>query len=339
MPNPTINSVHVNRPLTNISIAYKQTNDAFIADKVFPRVPVSKRSDSYFTYDRAYWFTSNMKKRAPGTESAGGGYKVGTDSYFCDVYALHKDVADQIRANTDAPLNPDREAVEWLQLQAMIHQERDFATTFLTGGVWTFEADGVASSPTAAGSFDPTNASANDILQWNDASSTPIEDVRRAKTFMLERTGYEPNKLTLGLRVYNALLDHPDVIDRIKYGQTPGSAAAANKQTLAKLLEVDEILVAKATNNTAAEGLTESNSFIVGKHALLSYAPSAPGLQTPSAGYTFTWDGYIGGGYGAMSISKFRMENLKSDRVEGELAYDLKKVAGDLGYFFDGIVA
>jgi hypothetical protein len=33
------------------------------------------------------------------------------------------------------------------------------------------------------------------------------------------------------------------------------------------------------------------------------------------------------------------MDHLKSDRVEGEMAYDQKLVAADLGYFFNGIVA
>lgn len=338
MPNPTLQSVHVNRPLTNISIAYTQSNDAFIASRVFPSISVSKKSDLYYTYDRAYWYTSNVQKRAPGTESAGGGYKVGTDSYSCDVYAFHKDIDDQIRANADTPLNLDREASEYVASQFMIHRERDFASTFLQGGVWTFEYDGVASGETALGSLDPTNASNNDVRHWSDPASTPIEDVRRAKLSMLERTGFEPNKFTMGVRVFNGLLDHPDIIDRIKYGQTPGSAAEANKETLAKLFGVDEILVAKATNNTAAEGLTESNSFIVGKHALLSYAPQSAGLMVPSAGYTFNWTGYTNG-FGAPAITRFRMDHLKSDRIEGEVAYDLKKVAGDLGFFFDGIVA
>ena len=339
MPNPTITSVHVNRPLTNIAIAYKQTQENFIADRVFPAVPVEKRSDAYFTYDRSYWFRSEVRKRAPGTESAGGGYKVGTDNYFADVYALHKDIDDQIRANTDVPLNADRDAAQWLTTQFLIFKENVFSSTYLQPGVWTFQVDGVASNPTAAGSFDPTNLSANDKLQWNDPASTPIEDIRNAKAFMLERTGYEPNKLTLGYKVYNALLDHPDVIDRIKYGQTPGGPAMVSKRALAALFEVDEILVAKGIQNTAVEGLTEANSFIVGKHALLSYAPSSPGLLIPSAGYIFNWTGYTSGFAGAADIRKFRMEHLRADRIEGETAFALKKVAGDLGYFFNGIVA
>lgn len=339
MPNPTLNSVHISRPLTNISIAWRQSATDFVAERVFPIVPVQKQADKYYTYDRSYWYRSEMQMRAPGTESAGGGYKLSTDSYFCDVFALHKDIADQIRANEDAPLSLERDSVEWLNLQAMIKKEKDFASTFMAGGVWTYEYDGVDSSPTAVASLDPTNASSNDLLRWNDASSTPIEDIRRAKTYVKSKTGYTPNVLTIGQKVYDALIDHPDVIDRIKFGQTPGAPAMAGTATLAKLFEVDEILVSSAVQNSAAEGATESNDFVVGKHALLTYRPARPGILTPSAGYTFGWTGYLGGGVGAFQISKFRMENLKSDRVEGEMAYDMKKVAGDLGIFFDGIVA
>ena len=44
MPNPTASDVHVNRPLTNISIAYTQDASTFVADKVFPNIPVAKQS-------------------------------------------------------------------------------------------------------------------------------------------------------------------------------------------------------------------------------------------------------------------------------------------------------
>lgn len=339
MSSPTLNTVHVSRPLTNISIAYRQDANDFVADRAFPLLPVAKAADKYFTYDRSYWFRSEVQQRAPGTESAGADYKVSTATYSCDVYALHKDIADQIRANEDSPLNSDRDATEWLTLQAMIKKEKDFAATYMAGGVWTFEADGVASSPTAAGSFDPTNASNNDKLQWNDASSTPIEDIRQAKRYIKQRTGMNANTLVLGQETYDVLLDHPDIIARLDSGQMPGSPAMADSQKLAQIFGVDRILVSSAVQNTAADGATEANSFVVGKHALLMYVAPRPSLLVPSAGYTFSWTGYLGGNSGAFQISKFRMDHLKSDRIEGEMAYDQKLVAADCGYFFDGIVA
>jgi len=330
MPNPTISNVHVNRPLTNISIAWKQAQTDFVAERVFPLVPVQKRSDAYYVYDRSYWFRSEVQKRAPGTESAGGGYKLTTDSYFADVYALHKDIDDQIRANEDIPLSSERDAVEWLNLQFMLEKERQFASTYLTTGVWATNVTGVPSGPTGA-----------QVLQWNDAASTPIEDVRRYKLAVKRITGLMPNVMTLGIEVYTALVDHPDIIDRIKYsgGVGPNNPARTTLDALAQLFEVDEIVVASAVQNTAVEGAAESNSFIVGKVALLSYRPPRPGILTPSAGYNFSWTGYLGGNAGAAQISRFRMEHLKSDRVEGETAYDMKVVSNDLGVFFNSVVA
>jgi hypothetical protein len=56
--------------------------------------------------------------------------------------------------------------------------------------------------------------------------------------------------------------------------------------------------------------------------------------MVPSAGYTFTWSGLLGSNVLGTRISRFRMEHLKSDRIEIEQAFDHKKVAADLGGFF-----
>ena len=347
MPQPTLSDVHVDRPLTNISVAFLQNAANFIATRVFPNIPVQKRSDKYFTFPRGIFNRNGMRKRAPGTESAGSGWAVTTDDYSADVFALHHDVSDQIRANADEPLNLDREATAFLTQQAAISREKDFVTNFFTdsapGGTWTFMADGVASGATAAASFDPTNDSNNDVLQWNDAASNPIEDVALGKQYILQKTGFEANKLVMGFPVWTQLKNHPDVIDRIKYsgGVGPSRPAIVTAEAVAALFEVDEVLVMKAIENTSDETAagTETNSFIGGKHALLCYAAPSPGLMTPSAGYTFSWAGFLGAGPEGNRIKRFRMEALASDRVEIEMAFAMKRVSEDLGFFWGNITA
>ncbi len=326
---PTAGDVHVNTPLTNISVAMMQSASNFIGVRAFPNIPVSKQSDAYYSYDRGYFNRDEMQERAPGTESAGGGYQVDADqTYYCRVYAFHKDVHDQIRANADSALNLDREATSFVTQKALIKREVLWSTAYFGSGVWTTDITGVNSGPTAG-----------QALRWNDAASNPIEDIRLGKRVVLESTGFEPNKLVLGKAVYDALLDHPDIIDRIKYGQTPGAPAMANREALAKLFEVDEILVSTAIKNTGAEGAANAHSFILGKHALLIYAPPAAGLMTPSAGYTFSWTGYMGASEAGTRMKQFRLEQLESDRIEIQMAFACKKIAADLGYFFNGIVA
>ena len=337
---PSRSDVHVNRPLTNISLAFFQNQDNFVADTVFPNVPVSKQSDSYFTYDRGEFNRDDMKERAPGTESAGGTYKISNDTYLATTRAYHKDVPDQVRANADSPINLDREATEFVTTKALINREINWVTAYFTAGnpgdTWTFDVDGalVASTPAL---FDPTDPANNQVLFWDDAASVPIENIRQLKRFVLESTGFMPNTLTLGRAVFDVLIDHPDIVGRLDRGQTQGPAQA-NRESLAALFEVQNVLVMDAIQNTGAEGAADVHSFIGGKHALLSYRPQTPGILTPSAGYTFSWTGLLGSTPNGMRISRMRVDLKKSDRIEIEQSYAQKLVSADLGAFFGDIV-
>jgi hypothetical protein len=337
--NPTQGDVHVNKPLTNISIAYLQDVAGFVADRVFPNIPVTKQSDRYFRYDRSDFWRNQFQKRAPGAESAGGGWKIdNTPTYFANVWALHKDIDDQIRSNADDPLNMDRDATLWLSEQAIISREVNWAAAYFTTGVWTgitgaaADVTGVAASP-----------STNEVLQWNDVNSNPIEDVRKYSDTMHQLSGKRPNKLTMGRQVWTKLIDHPDMIDRIKYSSTNTTPAMVSKQAVAAIMELDEVLVMDGIQTTSAENpsfeTSMTTAFIAGKKALLSYAPASASILQPSAGYTFSWTGLLGAGSMGMRVSNFRMEWLKSDRVEGEMAYDQKAVATDCGVFLNTIVA
>lgn len=321
---PSRSDVHVDRPLTNISIAFMQDPASFIADKVFPNIPVKSQGDLYFTIDRGMFNRSSMKERAPGTESAGIQWKVATDSYFAKVYALHNDVHDQVRANADSPLDLDRGATELLSIQALLKREIDWVTSFFAASKWTGDQTGV----------DSASPSTNEFGRWDRADSNPIEVIRAQATTIHERTGFRPNKLVLGRRVYDALLDHPDIVGRLDRGQTPGGPAKTLRANLAALFEVDEVLVLDGIQNTAAEGDTNVHAFIGGKAALLLYVAPSPGIMVPSAGYTFSWTGLFGAGAYGNRISKFRMEHLKADRVEIEQAFVHKLVAADLGVYF-----
>jgi hypothetical protein len=61
--------------------------------------------------------------------------------------------------------------------------------------------------------------------------------------------------------------------------------------------------------------------------------------MTPSAGYTFAWNGYMGAAGAGQRVSRFRMDHLRSDRIELEMSFDQKLVSADLGFFWDAIVA
>jgi hypothetical protein len=325
MPQPNINSVHVDAILTNISVAYLQNQDNFIADKVFPVIPVDKKSDKFFTYTKNDWFRDEAQRRAGGTESAGGGYGLSTGSYSADVFAFHKDVDDQTLYNADAPLNPLREATEFVTRRLMLRKEIQWNTDFFAGSIWANDYDGVSGTPTT-----------NEVKQWSDyAASDPIDDIEDAKAGILSTTGMEANTLVLGYDVFRALKNHPDIVDRIKYT----SSQTVTADMLAAMFDVPRVIISKAVKATNNEGATGAYAFTSGKKALLCHVAPTPGLLTPSAGYSFSWTGVSGGLGATVGTSQFRMESLKADRIEAEMAFDNKVIASDLGWFWDSVVA
>ena len=330
MAQPTNSAVHVDAALTNISVAFLQNADHFAAGKVFPNVPVSKQSDRYFVFDRGDFNRDEAQVRAPGTQSAGGGYELdNTPTYFANVWAFHHDVPDQVRANADPAVDVDRAAAEYVMHKMLIKREKVWATNFFSGGVWANDYDGVASSPAT-----------NEVIKWADQTSgDPIGDIRAAKTGILQSTGFMPNKLVLSQPVMDALVDHPDIVDRVKYAtSTTASPAMVNEQTLAALFGLDQIVVTRAIENTANQGATASHSFIGGSNALLCYAAPAPSLMSPSAGYQFSWNGFMGqtNAFG-VATKRFFIDELESTRVEGQMAFDMKLVSNELGWFWDSI--
>lgn len=327
--NPTAGDVHVNAPLTNISIAFIQGAENFIADTIFPNIPVMKQSDRYYTYDRGEFNRDEMEERAPATQSKGGDYTIdNTPTYYAPVYAFHKDIADQVRANADPQLNMDNEATLYVTQKGLLKREKLWATKFFTTGVWTKDITGVSATPTG-----------DQVLQWNDTASTPLDDVTAAKTFIKKSTGFDPIGIVMGREVWDQIKNHAEIIDRIKYGQTAGSPARVTREAVAALMELERVDVMNAIENTANEGATPVHVFIGGKSALIYYRPPAPGLLTPSAGYTFSWTGLNGAGQQGGRIKRLRMEPEEADRIEIQMSFDQKVISADLGYFFTTIVA
>jgi len=317
MSQPTKSDVHVNKPLTNISIAYLQDQTQYISAKVFPNVPVQKQSDVYFKYDKGEWHNANAKPRAPGTESAGTGYTLSNDTYFCKPFALHKDVPDQLRQNADQPLDMDRDATLITTRSILLTQEKNWMTNYFTTGVWGTDVD------VSMGT------------QWSASGSTPISTLCTYVTAVEKSTGFKPNTLVISNDVWAAIRNNADFLDRISVTVDK----IMTTDLLARLIEVERVFVSSAVENTAKEGLTASMNWLSSKGAMLCYAAPNPGLMAPSAGYTFSWSGLYGAGDNGLRTLKFRMQNLASDRVESEMAYDQKLVASDLGVFFHKCIA
>ena len=321
---PTMQNAHVDRALTNISVSYLQDASAFIADKVFPIVPVKRQSDIFYTYSKADFMRDEAQVRGAGTESAGGDYGVeASEPYYCRKHAFHKDVTPEERVNYDEPLDADKDATDFVTQKMLIRREMQWASNYFKAGVWGSEIAGADA------------AADGQTIKWSLATSNPIKDVTEAAVKMASETGYKPNTLVLSPYAFNALKNHDDILDRIKYTQK----GIVTADLLATLFEVEHVYVAWSVVNSAAKGADANVDFIMGRNALLCYSNTRPALRKPSAGYTFAWTGLEGAGAYGNRIVRLPMDmlGLGTERIEGEMAFDCKVICKDLGVFFSEI--
>jgi len=326
MPLLTPSAVHIDQPLSNLTLAYVQEQTNFVADKVFPVVGVQRQSDKYYIYDRANMNRSgDVKKLAPRTEVSRIGMAISNDSYYADVYGIGMDFDEQTIANEDAMLEVRAAGAQTLINRVLIEREQQFASTFFTAGAWSTDVT-------------PANL-------WSDYSlSTPITDVTTARrTMQLKSGGFKPNTMVVGKEVRDILVNHPDILARLNGGATVSNTALITDAKLAEIFEVENFYVMESVANTAAEGLAEVNGFIGGKNALLVHTPRSSGLMTPAAGLTFAWNNIQGVNNLGITVESFSDDALKrqqvAEHIQVKMAYDMKIVGADLGYFFEAVVA
>lgn len=332
----TPNQVHLDVPLTNLTVAQLQSDENFIADKVFPTVTVDKQSDKYYVWPRGQFNRAgDVKKLAPGIATETVTMEVSNDSYFAEVYGLGMTFTEQMLANVDTQLNVRMAGSTLLANRMRLKREVDWINTYFTTGVWSTEYRGVAAAPAAG-----------QVVQWDDyVNSTPIRNVTTAKTAMFLASGgsasYNDIVGVMTQDVYDVLINHPDIIARLNGGATVTNTALATKAKLAEVLGVAEILIPRAVQNTGKEGLAEVNGFVATRRFALYSRPKAAGLMVPASGYNFAWDAGAGAGYG-LRVNSYTGEHLAiqhiAEKIEVLMSYDMKVVSGDLGVYFDSII-
>ena len=305
--NPTEKDVHQDAVLSGVSLRY--SNDEMIADRVMPVIPVKKESDKYYTYTRAWKLPQS--ERAAGAEANEVEWNVSTDTYQCEEYALKDLIPDRVRDNADNPLNMDVDTTENITELIQLGREKRVADIAFAGATYGTQTSALAGAN-----------------QWSDyAGSDPIGNVRTAKSTVHAASGKLPNTMIIGFQAHLKLLDHPDVLERIKYTQR----GIITADILAAMFEVDNYIVGKALYDSTQEGVAESLAYVWGKSVALIYAEASPGIKKASFGYQFQSRGF--------RVKKWREEGRDGDFVEAGEIRDEKVVAASTGYLYTTVVA
>jgi hypothetical protein len=296
---PDIADIHVNRPLTNLSLQYR--NSGYVADRLFPVIPVIKDSDTFYVYGKEA-FRAEETRRAPRTAAPIISWGVTTDTYSCVEHALSDRIDDTERRNADQPLNLDVDSVNILTDKLLLGMEQRVAALMTNVGVWSNNS--------------PSHG-------WDEASGTPVKDVQDAVASIIMMRA---NTMVMSQSVYDALLQSSDILARIQYAER----GVVTLDLMKALFGVPNILVASAIYDTAAEGQTPSMSYVWNDTVWIGYVAPSPGLRQASAGYCFRSKG--------MTVRKWREEAQHSDAIEVGYCQSEEITCAELGVLLTNVL-
>ena len=322
-----------NMYLTNMAIAHFQEPSYYIAPDIFPILPVPTSSGNYYVFNKAELALDQVQRKPAFGKVAPAVFSHSEETYSVAVDQIIIGV-DQIaalnyqRSGAPANIDPRRAKTRMLSEQMKIHLDKVFSDGFFKAGAWANVKTGVASSP-----------STNQFLQFNDANADIIGYFDELKRDMLLNGRRLPNRLTLGYDAYVAIKNHPQFLERVTGSGSTPNPALVNAQVIAAVLGIDEVRVLYGTRNIAQLGQAANMAFnFNAKDALLTYCPSSPSLEEPSAGYIITWD-MLGNGSFMVTDAFEGEEGTHSEFVEGLMATAMKKTCDDLAFYLSGAVA
>lgn len=298
-------SIHRNKALENLSIAFKQPN--LIATRASTSVPVKHESDVYYVYDK-----DNLRLeetvRGNGAESNQVKFALSTATYRVEEHALSDLVTDRDRNNADRVINLDRDTTENLTEKILLRREEDLHELVMTKANW----DQNHSLSTAA------------LWSANTTVSNPIVDVNTGTAVIEKATGFSPNTLILNNETFLSIKEHVSFVDRIKYT----SSESVSENLIARLFNIPKMLVGKGIQNTADEGGAESMAYVWTDSTWLGYVNPRAAIKTPSALYTFQ----LTSKGSPFRVKKWREEKKEADMIEVQTMYQHKIPASTCGY-------
>lgn len=323
----TPSDVARNPLLEQVSVAAFQDPTEFVARQVFPTIG-GPASGSYYKIDMDTIAQNKAAKRAPGDRANEGTWNLSKDTFTCEQLGYREKLPEELQSGTGVAAKADKIAMASVAEVMLIASEVTWAAAFFATGKWARDMAG-ASSSVADTSY----------KYWSTSGSTPIQDFLFERTRMRQYGKRFPNTVILGKKVEDTLLTHADIVARVNAGQTPGRAADPTLNDLAKFFKVDRVLVASAVYNTAAEGQTGTNAFILDPESMwIGYVAPSPALLAPSAGYRFADQELSGNAMGVRSWSYWD-QHVRSTYIEGAVDDTYKLVSSSLGTFFANIVA
>jgi len=294
---PTVSSVHVSVPLSNIAIKYK--NPAFVAERIAPIVPVNKEADRYYIFSREE-LRDMDSLRAAGAEANEVDWDVTSATYTAEEYALKHLLPARVVANADPAIQPKinttQKLSKWINLGFEKRVQAIAQNVANVGGNHTV------------------------VTKWDAAAGQdPEADVDTAKNSIRQTAGVNPNTILMSETVWQALrrwlksqATNATYRDWIEIGKAPN-----------RIWDLD-LIVAGSVENTSDEGQADSISDIWNDNVVVAYVEKSPSLDSLTFIYTFRAR--------VFRTKTWTVEERDGEMIEVGVIQDERLIASDAGY-------
>ena len=301
---PAPRTTYVDPLLTNVSVGY--TNESYVAERFFPTVYVDKETGIYFVKDKENLRAPADARRGEFSRANRVSNVLSEASYTLEEKSLESPISERVMRNYSDPFDPKKNATELVTEKLLIDNEKDLQTTIL--------------------------ASAGVISDQGNAWSTITTDIvglsRTARNVIQKNTGRKANTVLIGKPALDVILKNTAFLDSVKYTSIVNEEALRN--ALAAWLDVKNVLIGEAVENTAKEGQADVMDYIWTDVCIFAYVEPGAALERPTAGYRLVQKD-------ARYVDTWYEQEIKTDFVRANDFYDNKVVDPNAMYAYTNV--
>ena len=292
---------------------FMQSQAAFIGRQIFPMFFSGLQAANYYVFDRENLLNVPRDiQRAPSSPYKRISMQLSGDAYACQNYGVESPIDDEEREKYANAFDADNAGVNKGVITILTNHELRVRDKIY----------GAGNIPTSTPG-----------TKWDQANSTPIQDVRAMKESVFSNCGLEANLCVINRSVLNTLEDHEQFLSRIKYSQL----GILTVQLLQAIFGIERVVVAGGLTNAAAEGLPVNPSSIWGDTVIVAHVENAQDLKAPNFGRTFAWSKFTGP-EGVQTFS-YREDGIDSDVHRVKQHVDEKLTGPGCGYTLTDVLS
>lgn len=301
MPAPT-SALTTLRPDLASFLEYDLESDrlGYVASKVFPVVEVASQAGVFGVIPVEQLLQQRTTARAPGSGYSRGNFTFTTSSFACEEHGAEEPVDDRQAKMYREYFDAEQVATLRAFSAVLRNAERRVADAVFNTTTWTGAA-----------------LTTGITHEWDDATNcVPITDVNAARNKVYDGSGLWANALIINKKVFHNLRRSSQVIDAIE----SAGAGDASKQSditadlLARVFDLDYVIVAGASRNSAAEGAAATPAQIWSdEYAMVCRIATSADMAEPCIGRMFHWseDGSSPGG----TVESYRDEIVRANII------------------------